>query len=219
MLDSTKRFACYFDGCNKRFKRKFTLNEHIKTHTGVRPYPCTHPGCDSKFSTSGNLKRHQFTHSGERPFECPMDLCEKAFSTKEKLKRHMVTHAGLRLHGCKVKGCGKQFTTSGNLARHVKNFHTSKDTQSDFESTTKLYNTTISVDELLQESETIFDFLVSPTSVLPGSEHGTYNELVPPPPSFFPIAVESFNEQLLEQSVSDSMDLIHSTLFEQDPLC
>ncbi|KDO19310.1 hypothetical protein SPRG_14702 [Saprolegnia parasitica CBS 223.65] len=118
LLDDDRRFECSMPDCTKRFKRKFTLQEHEKTHAGVRPFQCLRDDCRRIFSTSGNLARHALTHSGETPFACGWNACAKAFCTREKLVRHLKTHAGLRPYVCKV--CTKGFTTSGNLARHTK---------------------------------------------------------------------------------------------------
>ncbi|KDO29425.1 hypothetical protein SPRG_05963 [Saprolegnia parasitica CBS 223.65] len=115
-----RRFQCEEPGCGKRFNRKFTLKEHMKTHTGARPYICDYEGCTSSFSTSGNLSRHKFTHTGEKPYGCTIAMCTKRFCTKEKLARHMKTHSGIRPFSCKVDGCHKKFSTSGNLGRHMK---------------------------------------------------------------------------------------------------
>ncbi|OQR82301.1 zinc finger protein 91-like [Achlya hypogyna] len=116
--DEERRFVCPIEGCGKRFKRKFTLQEHEKTHSGIRPYTCPVPGCHRHFSTSGNLSRHTFTHTGEKPYACAWEACAKRFCTREKLVRHLKTHVGLRPYTCSV--CAKSFTTSGNLARHAK---------------------------------------------------------------------------------------------------
>ncbi|KAF0684922.1 Aste57867_23166 [Aphanomyces stellatus] len=115
-----RRFMCHEPGCGKRFNRKFTLKEHMKTHTGARPYACDYDGCSACFSTSGNLSRHKFTHTGEKPFGCTFDMCFKRFCTKEKLARHVKTHSGIRPFTCKIDGCNKRFSTSGNLGRHLK---------------------------------------------------------------------------------------------------
>ncbi|OQS06003.1 hypothetical protein THRCLA_01926 [Thraustotheca clavata] len=116
--EDQRRFVCTVEGCGKRFKRKFTLQEHEKTHSGIRPYACPVPGCNRHFSTSGNLSRHTFTHTGEKPYACAWESCEKRFCTREKLVRHLKTHVGLRPYTCQT--CKKAFTTSGNLARHAK---------------------------------------------------------------------------------------------------
>lgn len=115
-----RKFICTHPNCGKRFNRRFTLKEHMKTHTGVKPYKCDYKNCNSRFSTSGNLSRHKLTHSGEKHFVCTVPMCDKRFCTKEKLNRHLKTHLGLRPYMCKVPGCNKRFSTSGNLGRHMK---------------------------------------------------------------------------------------------------
>ncbi|OQR84444.1 hypothetical protein ACHHYP_13377 [Achlya hypogyna] len=90
MMSPERRFGCHIPGCGKRFKRKFTLQEHLNTHTGARPYVCDYEGCQRCFSTHGNLNRHKFIHTGEKPFGCT--TCLKRFCTKEKLVRHVKTH-------------------------------------------------------------------------------------------------------------------------------
>lgn len=54
----TKMFTCIF--CQKRFKRKFSLNVHTRTHTGEKPYECYF--CDGKFSQAGDRKKHMKIH-------------------------------------------------------------------------------------------------------------------------------------------------------------
>ena len=120
LLNPDRPFACNELNCGKRFNRRFTLSEHMKTHTGARPYVCAEPGCGKKFSTSGNLARHKRMHTGAKPFECPVEGCEKKFASNGKLSRHLQTHTGARPFECSIVECGKKFSTQGNLTRHMK---------------------------------------------------------------------------------------------------
>ncbi|KAE9060570.1 hypothetical protein PF010_g30167 [Phytophthora fragariae] len=56
-------FTCPVPLCGGRFHRKFTLHEHMKTHTGEHPHQCPIRSCGKRFSTSGNLARHKRLHS------------------------------------------------------------------------------------------------------------------------------------------------------------
>jgi uncharacterized Zn-finger protein len=103
-------------GCGKRFKRKFTLQEHLHTHTGLRPFQCDVEGCHRRFSTHGNLNRHKLIHNNDKPFEC--SDCDKRFCSREKLNRHVKTHMSDRPFECVA--CERTYSTLGNLTRHQK---------------------------------------------------------------------------------------------------
>ncbi|EQC29528.1 hypothetical protein SDRG_12777 [Saprolegnia diclina VS20] len=60
--DWERKFQCPHPLCGKRFTRKFSMTEHIKTHTGDKPHECTAKGCGKKFTTAGNLARHRKIH-------------------------------------------------------------------------------------------------------------------------------------------------------------
>ncbi|CAH0475461.1 unnamed protein product [Peronospora belbahrii] len=117
-------FVCPVPLCGGRFHRKFTLHEHIKTHTGEQPYQCPIKFCGKRFSTSGNLARHKRLHSLHK-IECPVAGCTRIFTNKDRLAKHQKVHNGSAIHTCKVSGCGKTFSTSGNLTRHTKTQHRS----------------------------------------------------------------------------------------------
>ncbi|XP_077279397.1 uncharacterized protein LOC143906907 [Temnothorax americanus] len=75
---SPSSIKCTF--CNRVFPREKSLQAHLRTHTGERPYPCDYPGCAKAFTQSGQLKTHQRLHTGEKPFLCTEPGCETRFA-------------------------------------------------------------------------------------------------------------------------------------------
>ncbi|RLN44461.1 hypothetical protein BBJ28_00005933 [Nothophytophthora sp. Chile5] len=114
---------CTEPECSRRFNRKYTLIEHMKTHTGEKPHVCPVRSCSKRFSTSGNLSRHKRLHGFIQPLECPVDGCLSSFPSNNKLEKHMKFHLGSAVHVCTIGHCGKTFSTTGNLNRHVKHQH------------------------------------------------------------------------------------------------
>lgn len=66
--------------CSRVFPREKSLQAHLRTHTGERPYLCDYPGCTKAFTQSGQLKTHQRLHTGEKPFLCTEPGCETRFT-------------------------------------------------------------------------------------------------------------------------------------------
>ncbi|KAL4105574.1 hypothetical protein PRIC1_003635 [Phytophthora ramorum] len=114
---------CPEPSCRRQFSRKYSLSEHMKTHTGERPHVCPVRTCAKRFTTSGNLSRHKRLHGYIEPIKCPVQGCICTFQSDVKLEKHMKFHYGGPVHLCEVPGCGKTFTTTGNLNRHMKNHH------------------------------------------------------------------------------------------------
>lgn len=51
--------------CDKRFTRPSSLQTHMYSHTGEKPYACLAEGCGRRFSVVKNLRRHSKTHKGD----------------------------------------------------------------------------------------------------------------------------------------------------------
>ena len=146
-VDSSRRFDCVYDGCErtyssmgnlkthlkshegrfshqcdeagceKAFLSSYSLKVHRRVHTGEKPYNCVEDGCDHAFTTLYRLNAHKRLHTGDT-FDCEYDLCSKQFTTRSDLRKHQRKHTGERPYPCTVDGCGKAFVASHHLKSH-----------------------------------------------------------------------------------------------------
>ncbi|XP_077570054.1 uncharacterized protein LOC144194704 [Stigmatopora nigra] len=107
-----KPFACSF--CGQQFSFRENLKIHTRTHTEEKPFICS--VCGRGFTQKTNLTKHTRTHTEEKPFVC--SACGKQFTQKTNLKAHARTHSGEKPFVCPV--CGQKFSVGGNLRRHIK---------------------------------------------------------------------------------------------------
>ncbi|KAM4824997.1 uncharacterized protein RHO17_000962 [Thomomys bottae] len=107
---SGKSHRC--DQCGKAFRRRRTLVQHQKIHTGEGLYECGE--CGKTFTYKHTFIQHKTVHTGEKPFEC--SDCGKAFRFKYKLVQHLRVHTGERPYECTE--CGRAFGCKSKLVRH-----------------------------------------------------------------------------------------------------
>lgn len=88
-----KNFRC--PACKMAFSNKGQLTNHIRIHTGERPFICNHVGCHKTFTRNEELTRHKLIHTGIRPHACTS--CGKRFGRKDHLKKHLRTHERKRM--------------------------------------------------------------------------------------------------------------------------
>ncbi|XP_066110522.1 transcription factor IIIA [Saccopteryx bilineata] len=90
----THREEVICEVCQKTFKRKDYLKQHMKTHAPEREVcRCPREGCGRAYTTVFNLQSHILSfHEERRPFVCEHAGCGKAFAMKQSLTRHAVVH-------------------------------------------------------------------------------------------------------------------------------
>jgi len=66
---SQKKHKCKI--CDKRFTRPSSLQTHMYSHTGEKPFACEVEGCGRHFSVVSNLRRHRKVHKNEGAMDHP----------------------------------------------------------------------------------------------------------------------------------------------------
>ncbi|XP_023727216.1 zinc finger and BTB domain-containing protein 18 isoform X2 [Cryptotermes secundus] len=106
------RFACI--RCNKTFAQKSYIKEHMKIHTGEKPYSCK--VCGRSFRNNYMLKVHMRLHTGEKNFKC--EECGALFTERGALVCHARTHTGVKPFVCIF--CDRKFAQNPALKRHLR---------------------------------------------------------------------------------------------------
>uniref|UniRef100_A0A3Q2QQZ8 C2H2-type domain-containing protein n=1 Tax=Fundulus heteroclitus TaxID=8078 RepID=A0A3Q2QQZ8_FUNHE len=110
--EGEKLFVC--GKCDKRFKKRDSLTDHVRVHTGEKPFGCD--VCEKRFRRKDCLRKHKMTHSGKMAHSC--DFCGKGFIEKTDLQAHIRLHTGERPFACDE--CGRRFHKKSILTVHTR---------------------------------------------------------------------------------------------------
>lgn len=101
--------------CGLRFQRIGTLNEHMNTHTGNKPFACR--WCKERFPNTKQLRRHILNHDRKNPKCC--SRCQKLFNNWPEFKKHIEEEV------CKYSAntcivCKEKFTRQEDMETHYR---------------------------------------------------------------------------------------------------
>ncbi|XP_076076356.1 uncharacterized protein LOC143047233 isoform X1 [Mytilus galloprovincialis] len=101
--------------CLEVYRQEKQLEQHMRSHLGIKPYKCEI--CNKHFTQTSSLNLHLKIHTGEKKFSC--EICDKLFRTKHGLRKHSLTHTRVKDPGEECETCGIMFRNKQALQCHM----------------------------------------------------------------------------------------------------
>lgn len=90
VLEDKKKLRCQY--CDKSFSKNFDLQQHIRAHTGEKPFQCI--VCGRAFAQKSNVKKHMATHKVNNNALIIYSICLNTLYTVQpciKIHNHVIT--------------------------------------------------------------------------------------------------------------------------------
>lgn len=84
------RYRC--DICGSEYDYPSQLEMHQRSHSDERPYPCPREGCEKRFKRRGTLDAHLKSSEHDNVREHYCHICFHAVGARDKLEEHLLSH-------------------------------------------------------------------------------------------------------------------------------
>ncbi|THD28659.1 hypothetical protein D915_000557 [Fasciola hepatica] len=101
ITDRKRRLNCPVASCPLTFSNKFNLTEHIRTHTGERPFVCSVTACAAAFKRHRSLREHMKVHNADETVP-PTVTCHRPSS---QFTNQFGPHPLPENNSCLLSGC------------------------------------------------------------------------------------------------------------------